>query len=120
MKTIDFNQPAPSHNPFTVPTDYFSQFTERMMQRIAQQAEASMRPEMPIIRWIPWLGAACVAALIALFTFFTGPTSVKDATSATPAETAQVKTATSQTTDMVYDYLMMANADNYTDYETDY
>lgn len=120
MKPIDLSQPASSHNPFIVPTDYFSQFTGRMMQRIAAQTELASRPEMPIVRWIPWLGAACVAALMALFSFFATPSSVKDQVSGVTSETAQAKTSSSQSNDMVYDYLMMANADNYVSYENDY
>lgn len=120
MKTLDLNKPASKHNPFVVPTGYFSQFTQQMMQRIKEQsAEQTYQPEMPIIRWLPWLGVASVAALIALFSFFNTPSSVNIQSASSGAETAQNKTSDNQS-DMVYDYLMMANAADYTAYENDY
>lgn len=66
MKHIDLSKPTSQHNPFIVPPGYFDNFTQRMMRNI-QQREAFVKHEMPIIRWIPWLGAACCAALMAFF-----------------------------------------------------
>lgn len=120
MKTIDFSKPAPAHNPFTVPTDYFVHFTERMMQRIAESSpQTAARCDLPIIRWIPWLGAVSVAALVALFTIFSTPTTLNDVVTTSSTETVQAKTNNTQTSDMLYDYLIMADADNYLSYETD-
>lgn len=66
MKHIDLSHPTPQHNPFIVPQGYFDDFTQRMMRSI-QQREAFIKHDMPIIRWIPWLGAACCATLMIFF-----------------------------------------------------
>ena len=110
MNTIDLNKPASTHNPFVVPAGYFAQVTQQVMKQIN---------DMAIVRWIPWLGAACVAALVVFFSYFVSPTSVKEQGGAVHAETAQNR-ATSVQSDEIYDYLMMANASDYTDYESNY
>lgn len=67
MTHIDLSQRASSHNPFITPEGYFANFAQTMMQRIVQSEPSSTHNSMPLIRWIPWLGAACVAALLFLF-----------------------------------------------------
>ncbi len=120
MKTIDLNKSASTHNPFVVPAGYFAQFTQQVMKQINEQTtNISYAEDMAIIRWIPWLGAACVAALVVFFSYFVSPTSVKEQGGATHAETAQNKVNSVQN-DEIYDYLMMANASDYTDYESNY
>lgn len=103
-----------SHNPFLVPEGYLAGFTERMMQRIPPVSAAPTRT-MRFVRSIPWLAAACIAALMLLFTQVP---SLRGADS-TPA-TAQSEAAAQTNADVAYDYLMLADADNYTLYGTDY
>lgn len=121
MNTIDLNKPASTHNPFVVPAGYFAQVTQQVMKQINEQTSygASHAEDMAIVRWIPWLGAACVAALVVFFSYFVSPTSVKEQGGAVHAETAQNRAASVQS-DEIYDYLMMANASDYTDYESNY
>lgn len=112
MRTIDLSQPANQHNPFVVPDGYFAAFAERMMQRIAA-AQPAPAPAQPFMRWIPWLGAACVIALSVLFTQLAPSNNVE-----TDAQTAQ--TAETSAADEAYDYIMMADADNFVNYGTDF
>lgn len=113
--TIDFSKPASSHNPFLVPDGYFSHFTENLMARIRSQV-VPVSSELRIVRWIPFIGAACVAALTILFTTIVSTESV-DTTSAL---SASVSSAEMQYADAAYDYLMLADADYLDFYEAEY
>lgn len=113
--TIDLNKPASSHNPFLVPDGYFSRFTEDLMTRIRSQV-VPISPELRIVRWIPFIGAACVAALTILFSTIVPTESTDTASVFSPS----VSSAEMQYADAAYDYLMLADA-NYLDfYEAEY
>lgn len=108
MRNFNISEKPSNHNPFVVPEGYFPAFTSRIMQRINEVGMPAT--QSPFVRWVPWLGAACVAVLMALFTqVFTHDSVIFE------SETAQ-----SSAVDATYDYLMMADADNYIDYEAGY
>ena len=67
MSTFHIEDKRNKHNPFVVPNGYFEEFTSRMMQQIALLPVRAERPQMRIVHWIPWLGAACIAAFAILF-----------------------------------------------------
>lgn len=120
MKTFDINIEAPKHNPFIVPEGYFAQFADDMMAKISsmQMRPARVRQrEMRIVRWIPMLGAASVAALAVLFTQVASPASV-GLDAATAIEMSQQAAMANE--DAAYDYLMMADAENFTNYDAEY
>lgn len=110
MKGIDFSRPALSHNPFITPEGYFSSFTQCMMQRIMQTNEAK-NTQMSIIRWVPWLGAACVAALLLLFGQLNSSVNAVDKSGyfATKSEAA----ITNSNSDIAYDYIMTSDNKNW-------
>lgn len=111
MRTFDANKPAPVHNPFKVPDGYFEQFATNLMARISQP-EKPFR-ELSCVRWIPWIGAACVAALfVGLMQF----APLADESSLSAPQTAQT---TGSYEDTAYDYILLAEAANLTDYAND-
>lgn len=115
MHKFDCNQPASCHNPFKVPEGYFTEFAERLMSRI-DGVETRM-PQMRFVAWIPWIGVACVLALTLLFTQWM-PSSTTQSSKAKQEQYAAREAADDEA---VYDYLMMANADNsIMSYENDY
>lgn len=116
MKHIDFSHPAPQHNPFTIPQGYFEGFTERMMRSI-QQRETFIKHEMPIIRWIPWLGVACCAALMFIFTYAHEQPPQHQGTNVYVA--SSTTTNTSNNTEAVFDYYYNTDT-KYWAYESDY
>lgn len=67
MSTFHLDDKKPAHNPFVVPNGYFEEFSNRLMQQIAQLPMRAERPQMRIVHWIPWLGVACVAVIAVLF-----------------------------------------------------
>lgn len=113
MRDFDINKPAPARSPFVVPDGYFAQFADTMMQRIRQMDKPVH--DLPVVRWIPWLGAACVAALVVVFTQFV-PLGSEGGVSADVAASS----AAMSYEDAAYDYLIMANADNLTTYANDF
>jgi len=107
MQKFDINsQPFP-HNPFSVPEGYFEQLAENVMQRVRHiPVAASVRP-MPILRWIPLLGAACVAALAIVFAQVGDNASLEAGTGQ-----SSISSVTLQNEDEeIFDYLMLADAD---------
>ena len=116
MKHIDFSHPAPQHNPFTIPQGYFEEFTERMMRSI-QQRETFIKHEMPIIRWIPWLGVACCAALMFIFAYAHDQHPQPQGTNVYVA--SSTTTNTSNNTEAVFDYYYNTDT-KYWAYESDY
>lgn len=116
----DFNHIDPAlrqHNPFVVPEGYFAQFAENLMSKLQpkKQVAGPFIPEMPFVKWIPWMGAACVAALACIFSLQSVQNKVNGSSEAYTANAAK----TASFTDDMYDYLMLANAD-YTEYLADY
>lgn len=110
MRNFSTQEKPSGHNPFVVPDGYFPAFADRVMQRI--HAAGTPARQSPFVRWVPWLGAACVAALMALFAQgFTHDSVIFD------AGTAQTQTTVA---DATYEYLMMADAENYIGYEDNY
>ena len=109
MSTFDTNI-SKKHNPFVVPENYLASFPELMMQRIAASAH-----NMFIVRWIPWLGAACVAALLVLFSQIQ-QSQMSDVDTHISAQSSN----SDSHADAAYDYLMMANANNIEAYDYDY
>lgn len=116
MKHIDLSQPAPQHNPFIVPQGYFEEFTERMIRSIAQR-DTFVKHEMPIIRWIPWLGAACCAALMIIFAHTHESQSQHQETNTHVA--SSTTTNTSGNAEAVFDYYYNTDT-KYWAYESDY
>lgn len=108
MQTFDANKPATKHNPFKVPDGYFEQFANILMARIGQ-SEKPFR-ELPCVRWIPWIGAACVVTLVVGLLQFAPSTTESNLTTPQTAQT------TSSYEDTVYDYILLAEAANLTDY----
>lgn len=117
MKHIDFSQPAPEHNPFIVPDGYFNTFAQRMMFSIKQK-EAFTKHEMPIIRWIPWLGAACCATLMLLFTHTRQTQTTHQPTTDTHVASTSTTDAANNA-DAAYDYYYNTDA-KYWAYENNY
>lgn len=113
MSTFDTNI-SKKHNPFVVPENYLASFPELMMQRIAAQCVQKTH-NMFIVRWIPWLGAACVAALLVLFSQIQ-QSQMSDVDTHISAQSGN----SDSHTDTAYDYLMMANANNIEAYDYDY
>lgn len=116
MHTFDINRPASEHNPFRVPEGYFEQMACSVMQRIKRLPAAQPVTELPIVRWLPWLGAACVAALTFVFVQVGSVQSANDEA----AHTADAQSATPTFVDDAYDYIMLADANAINAYETDY
>lgn len=112
-KTFELNDPAlRAHNPFRVPEGYFEQLTDAVMQRIHAAAVPAPAPrELPIVRWLPWLGAACVAGLLCLF-----------AATGHLSGAAESSPVASDYEEAAYDYYVStADADNLAYYDaTDY
>lgn len=87
-----------------------------MMQRIAASAQCVQKAHnMFIVRWIPWLGAACVAALLVLFSQIQ-QSQISDVDTHISAQSSN----SDSHADAAYDYLMMANANNIEAYDYDY
>lgn len=116
MKHIDLSQPAPQHNPFIVPQGYFEEFTERMIRSIGQR-DTFVKHEMPIIRWIPWLGAACCAALMIIFAH--PQESQPQYQEANAHVASSTTTNTSGNAEAVFDYYYNTDT-KYWAYESDY
>ncbi|MDD7440220.1 hypothetical protein [Prevotellamassilia timonensis] len=115
MSTFDTNI-SKKHNPFVVPENYLASFPELMMQRIAASAQCVQKAHnMFIVRWIPWLGAACVAALLVLFSQIQ-QSQMSDVDTHISAQSSNGDSHA----DAAYDYLMMANANNIETYDYDY
>lgn len=115
MSTFNSNIPK-KHNPFIVPENYLASFPEIMMQRIAASAQSMQKAHnMFIVRWIPWLGAACVAALLVLFSQLQ-QSQISDSHTQISAQSY----SNDSHADAAYDYLMMANANNIEAYDYDY
>lgn len=115
MQKFDINSHPSSHSPFKVPDGYFEQMTENVMRRVRHiPVAASVRP-MPILRWIPLLGAACVAALAIVFAQMgDGDMSNTDA-----GHSSAYSVALQNEDEEFFDYLMLADAD-IINMETDY
>lgn len=113
MCHFDIHQSPSQHNPFIVPDNYFAQFADGMMKRLKVLQVSAPIVELPIIRWLPLLGAACVAALAVLFTQVCH-NEPQDA----PSHDATISTsAASSNADVAYDYLMLADANMINVYE---
>lgn len=107
MQKFNVNNPPSRHNPFRVPDGYFEQMAGSVMQRVRlMPVAASVRP-MPIVRWIPLLGAACVAALAIVFARV-GDGDQHDIES---VQASAVSSPQQTTDEAIYDYLMLADAD---------
>lgn len=107
MHKFDINSRPSLHNPFTVPEGYFQQMTEIVMQRVRSFPVAAPVRPMPMLRWIPLLGAACVAALAVVFAQVGDNGAIGSDT-----ERTSVSSVSSQTGDEeIFDYLMLADAD---------
>ena len=113
MHKFDSTQPASHHNPFVVPNGYFADFAAKLMQRI-DETDAHT-PQMRVMTWIPWIGVACVVALTLLFTQWLPNSN----SSSSQVKSEQYAVHQQANEDAVYDYLMMANADNMMPYESD-
>lgn len=118
--TIRHIPPRPDgHNPFKVPENYFEDFQTKMMARISRTAmlatHASKVKEMPVIKWIPLLGAACVAALAVIFTV-AAPIAEDELTGAVAVEQEQNATFD----DSAYDYLVITDSETLAAYDSDY
>ena len=113
-RTFNLSQPAPKHDSFKVPEGYFETFADRMMARIALAAPAA--PVSGWLRWLPLSGAAGVAGLSLL------GVEVDAVQGGSLGETSAWTEESSGTSyeEQAYDYMMMANANILTDYETDY
>jgi len=115
MTTFDINNPALRQNPFRTPEGYFESLTDSVMKRIHGTTPIRRRTvirELPIVRWLPLLGAACVAALALVFGSLTSLIS-SEATEATATSTNYEEAA--------YDYYSStADADIFLTYDADY
>lgn len=95
-----------AHSPFTMPEGYAAQLTTLIMQRIkAAEAlqtasEAASGSVMRIVKWLPYIAAACLAALTLCFTQLHG---THDGLSTGTATRSGSATTTSS--DAAYDYL---------------
>lgn len=115
MKTVDMNHPCLQQSPFKVPEGYFAEFTEKFMQRVALSVAPRGR-ELPFVRWMPLVGAACVLLLVVLFSQSFPQKSVeKDIVAAEGTLPNSMSTE-----DEVYDYVMTANAKNTEIYDMDF
>ena len=100
MKRTDLNNPALRHNPYTVPEGYFDTLTQRVMDRLPEQAEATTPATTPVVPirtkrsnragWTIVAAAACVACAL----LFTHPkvSSDKPTASSALAETSVLET----------------------------
>lgn len=107
-----------SHNPFIVPEGYFDTFAQTMMNKITQSENSAIQHQMSVIRWIPWLGAACVIALFMLFEHLGAhyESTTKDNVGSTMSVVTKNK---SNDKDDMYDYIMTSDNKNWA-YESDY
>lgn len=107
MQKFNVNNPPSRHNPFRVPDGYFEQMADSVMRRVRHlPAAAPVRP-LPIVRWIPLLGAACVAALAIVFARV-GDGNQHDMGS---VQASAVSSTQQSTDEAIFDYLMLADAD---------
>ncbi len=95
-----------AHSPFTMPEGYAAQLTTLIMQRI-KAAEALQGASgaasgsvMRIVKWLPYIAAACLAALTLCFTQLHGAHD-----NLTPATTARSTGTSTMSSDAAYDYL---------------
>jgi len=115
MTTFDINNPALRQNPFRTPEGYFESLTDSVMKRIhgTTPIRRTVIRELPIVRWLPLLGAACVAALALVFGSLTSLNISSEATEATATSTNYEEAA--------YDYYSStADADIFLTYDADY
>lgn len=106
------------HNPFLVPDNYFEEFQEKMMKRLTKVVVIpASKPvkEMPVVRWLPYLGAACVAALTLVFT----RVAPLEGT-ALPGGIAVEQASVSSYEDEAYDYLNIYDSETLASYVSDY
>ena len=98
MKRTNLNDPALRHNPYSVPEGYFDTLTQRVMERLPEQAEATTPATTPLVPLrtkrstrAGWTLAA--AACVACALLFTHPKVSSDTSaSSTLAETTVLET----------------------------
>lgn len=115
-QSFDIHHAPSSHNPFVVPEGYFTRFADELMRRIgAETVRPVVHPELPVVRWIPLIGAASIAALFVIFTQVILPSTASyDTTVLTAEETAKEKA------DIAYDYLLASGDADVTYYTSEY
>lgn len=114
----------PHHNPLQTPDGYFDQFTDRLMQRIGEQAPQDKKPvaEAPVLkvrlrRFMRYAAAVIVAALcVGTGTYFYSREAVSTQDSlAMAAAPAQAIPSDDQVSDdyidEVIDYELIANSE---------
>lgn len=118
MTQLELYKAARRGDPFRVPEGYFGQAACRIMERIRACAPQRETPAMRVVRWMPYVAAACIAALALALPGVVeatrqGGTGGADA----PRHTAEQQFY--HEADYVYDYLTAADTSLPSDYEND-
>lgn len=112
--TFNIDSPHKIGASFCVPEGYFNQLTQNVMQKVGA-LHAPYDNQQQLLRWLPWVGAACIATL-----FFTFMHISMGQTSGLSAEALQSTQYSDNTryaeAEYAYDYLLtvnIASPDNY-------
>lgn len=119
MSTFHIDDKKLTHNPFVVPDGYFEDFSNRLMQQIAQLPIRTERPQMRIVHWIPWLGVACVAVLAVLFANSSQSLHIDDQQSAATTEQSATFANNASAEDELYEYFKQNDLTELDAYEYD-